>query len=195
MSSYAKKLAFGSMLGVANHLATVVIALFLMPFVVFSLGDRMYGFWTLASAFIGYYGLLDFGLSSAVSRFIAKEIGAGDKEECNRIVNNAFFIFSCIGLVVLIITFVLSYLAFLFFPDPVESTLFQKVILVLGINVAVYFPIKVYKGIVVAHLQFEIMAIIRFIFLILKTALTVIVLIKGYKIIALAIFTLISCIP
>ncbi len=195
MSSYAKKLAFGSMLGVVNHLASIVVALFLMPFVVFSLGDRMYGFWTLASAFIGYYGLLDFGLSSAVGRFIAKEIGTGDKEECNRIINNAFFIFSCIGLVVLIITFVLSFLAFLFFPDPVESSLFRKVILVLGVNVAIYFPVKVYKGIVFAQLQFEVLSFIRFVFLVLKTALTVIVLMSGYKILALALVTLISCIP
>ena len=78
MSDYAKKLAFGSMLGVANHFATIIIALFLMPFVVYSLGDRIYGFWTLASAFIGYYGLLDLGLSSAIGRFIAGAIGAGD---------------------------------------------------------------------------------------------------------------------
>lgn len=195
MSNYAKKLAFGAVLGVVNHLATVVIALFLMPFVVFSLGDRMYGFWTLASAFIGYYGLLDFGLASAVGRFIARAIGAGDKEECNRITSNAFFIFSCLGLVVLIITFVLSLLAFLFFTDPVEVSLFRKVILVLGINVAINFPIKVCKGIVGAQLKFETMAFIRLISLVLRTTLFVIVLLKGYKILALAIVTLISCIP
>ena len=195
MSYYAKKLAYGSMLGVANHLATIVVALFLMPFVVFSLGDRMYGFWTLASAFIGYYGLLDFGLSSAVGRFIARAIGAGDKEECNRIINSAFFIYSCMGLVVLIITFLLASFAFLFFQDPVESSLFRKVILVLGVNVAINFPIKVYKGIVEAKLQFEIISFIKFISLILRTALFVIVLMKGYKILALALVTLMSCIP
>jgi O-antigen/teichoic acid export membrane protein len=195
MSYYAKKLAFGSMLGVANHLATIVVALFLMPFVVSSLGDRMYGFWTLASAFIGYYGLLDFGLSSAVGRFIAGAIGSGDKEECNRITSNSFFIFSCLGLVVLIITLVLSLLAFLFFTDPEEVSLFRKVILVLGVNVAINFPIKVCKGIVGAQLQFEVMALIRFISLALRTALFVIVLLKGYKILALAVVTLISCIP
>lgn len=195
MSYYAKKLAHGSMLGVVNHLATIVVALFLMPFVVFSLGDRMYGFWTLASAFIGYYGLLDFGLSSAVGRYIARAIGAGDKEECNRIVNSAFFIYSCMGLVVLVITVLLASVAFLFFSEPVEASLFRKVILVLGVNFAINFPIKVYKGIIEANLKFEIMNFIKFITLILRTSLFVIVLINGYKILSLAVVTLIACLP
>jgi len=195
MSLYAKKLAFGSVLGVANHLTTIVVGLFLMPFVISSLGDRMYGFWTLASAFIGYYGLLEFGMGSAVGRFIAGAIGSGDKEECNRIISNAFFIYSCMGLVVLIVTFVLSLLAFLFFQDPEEASLFRKVILVLGVNVAIYFPIKVYKGILGAQLRFDIMSFITFISLILRTSLIVIILVNGYKILALALVTLISCIP
>jgi O-antigen/teichoic acid export membrane protein len=37
---------------------------------VHNLGDRMYGLWALAGAFIGCYGLLDLGLSSAVQRHI-----------------------------------------------------------------------------------------------------------------------------
>ncbi len=193
MSSYAKKLAYGSALGVANHFATIVIALFLMPFVVSSLGDRMYGFWTLASAFIGYYGLLDFGLSSAVARYIAGAIGAGDKEECNRIIGNSFFIFSCIALLVLIITLVLILIAPVFFGNPADASLFRKVILVLGVNIAVGFPVKVHKGILTAQLRFEMLALIRFVSLITRAASTVIVLVMGYKILALALVTFASC--
>lgn len=195
MASFSKRLAFGSILGVSNHLANLIVALFLMPFVVYSLGDRMYGFWTLAGSFIGYYGLLDFGLSSAVSRFIAGAIGAGKKEDCNRIINNAFLIYFGMGLAAFVISLVLAGCAPFFFSDPAEASLFWKIILILGINVAIGFPIKVFKGILHAQLDFEIISALRFVSLILRTVLIVFVLLKGYKILALALVTFLSGLP
>ena len=72
-----------------------------MPFVINSLGDRMYGFWTLIGTFLGYYGLIDFGLSSAVNRYISEAVGAQDSKKCNNIFNTALVLFSILGVIAL----------------------------------------------------------------------------------------------
>ncbi|HEV2246346.1 MAG TPA: hypothetical protein VGW37_06805 [Terriglobia bacterium] len=73
--SATKLVVSGSALQAVQFAIAVVVAFFLTPFVIHSLGDRMYGFWTLAAAFVGYYGLMDLGLSSAVNRYIAGAAG------------------------------------------------------------------------------------------------------------------------
>ena len=75
LSALAKKVLPGSALRVVNLFVGVVISLFLIPFIVHHLGDRLYGFWSLVGTFVGYYGLLDLGLSSAVSQFVCVAIG------------------------------------------------------------------------------------------------------------------------
>src|ERR1700674_401113 len=97
LNSVGRKLIAGSVLQVANLIAAAISSFFLMPFVVHLLGDRIYGFWSLASAFVVYYNMLDFGLSTAVSQYISMAIGRNDQAECNAVFNTAFRIQSVLG--------------------------------------------------------------------------------------------------
>src|ERR1700688_3717326 len=102
MSSVEQRLALGSTLRVVSLVATALLSLVMMPFVVRSLGDRMYGMWSLVATLVGYYGLLDLGLSAAVSRYLAAALGVGDEDQCNRVFNTSLRIFSALGGVVLV---------------------------------------------------------------------------------------------
>lgn len=195
MSSTASKLAKGSAFRTFNFFAQVLATFFLMPFVVHSLGDRMYGFWALVGTFIGYYGLLDFGLSLAMERYIAGAMGAGNKDELNRIFNSGFLIFTVIGLIALSITLILALVSPWFWSSIDDASLFSKVVLVLGINMAIGLPIRVFSGILVAQLRFDIISFIQFISLVLRTALIVLALSLGYKVLGLALVTFLSSIP
>lgn len=195
MSSTGSKLVKGSAFRTFNFFAQVLVAFSLMPFVVHSLGDRMYGFWTFVGTFIGYYGLLDFGLSVSVERYIAGAIGAGHKDECNRIFNTAFLIFTGIGLVALLITLILALVSPWFWSNIDDASLFSKVALVLGINMAIALPIRVFSGILVAQLRFDIISLIQFMSLVLRTSLIVLALSLGYKVLGLALVTFLSSIP
>ncbi len=44
-----------------------MVAFFLTPFVVNSLGSTAYGIWVLLMSLTGYYGLLDLGVSAALT--------------------------------------------------------------------------------------------------------------------------------
>jgi O-antigen/teichoic acid export membrane protein len=195
MSTITKKLASGSFLRILTFIAQVVVAFSLMPFVVHNLGDRMYGFWTFAAAFIGYYGLLDFGLTLAMEKYLAGAIGAGDKDECNRIYNTAFLIFTGLGLVALLITLILALLVPWFWSNIDDASLFSKVILVLGATMVIGLPMKVFIGILIAKLSFGTISVIQLISLILRTTLIVLALSFGYKVLGLALVTFLSSIP
>lgn len=194
-SSTIHKLAFGSVFRILNFFGAIIVSFFMMPFVVHTLGDRMYGFWTLVGTFLGYYGLLDLGLSTAVARHIARAIGMEDKEDCNRIISTALFLYLCLGLAALLLTIVLAVFASLIFKNPEEADIFCKVILILGVNTAIHFPLKALRGILTAQLRFDIMSILDFMTLGLRTILVILVLLSGHGILAMALVTFIAGIP
>ena len=84
-----------SMAMVVNFAITMV----LLPIVVSNLGDRLYGAWIMVGMVIGYYGLLDLGLSSAVSRFVSRALGQDNKEEADCFITTSIYLFSIAGLI------------------------------------------------------------------------------------------------
>lgn len=112
----AKVLLSGSFLRLVALLTGMAISLFMMPFLVKSLGDHWYGLWVLVASTLGFYGVLDLGLSSATQRFISHALGQDDKPEMNSVLSNSLALFTGIGLVAAIITTVIALVSPLFFP-------------------------------------------------------------------------------
>jgi len=98
----------GSVLRVTSLVATTLVALFLMPFLVHRLGDKSYGYWTLIGAVLGYYGILDLGIGSAVQYQVAKALGDKNPDTANRIISTAFHIFAAVGVFILLSTIATS---------------------------------------------------------------------------------------
>ena len=195
MSGTPRKLARGSALNVINLVATAVVSVLIMPFIVRSLGDRLYGIWALVAAIIGYYGLLELGLSSAIRRYLAAAMGADNREECNRVYNTALFIYTALGAIALLVSIVLAALSPWLTRTPADASLFWKVILIVGVSVAVNFPVRVYRGVLEAHLSFDRAASLDLLALALRTALVIPLLHAGYRVVGLASATLLSNLP
>ncbi len=105
MPSKARTLVKGSALRMFEFFATALVTLAMTPFVIHSLGDVIYGLWVFVGSFLGYYGLMDFGLISAVKRYITRAVGTKDYLEVNKVVTTVFVIFSIIGCVALFVSF------------------------------------------------------------------------------------------
>lgn len=190
MSSKVKTLVKGSILRVTEFFAGAIVGLLLMPFIIHSLGDKMYGLWIFVGSFLGYYSLMDFGLNSAVQRFISRAIGLKDHAEINKVVNTSLVIFTIVGAVALVISFVSAFIVPLLVKNIAEVALFRKVILILGLNFAIGFPLRVFSGILAANLRFDIKTKTELIKLGARTILIIIFLKNGYGIVALALITL-----
>ena len=77
---------------IANYIGMIgliIIAFLLSPFLVHSLGDIKYGIWSIAAAFTGYMSLLDFGIGSAVNRYVSKYNALEESDGTNSVVSTA----------------------------------------------------------------------------------------------------------
>lgn len=70
----------------------MVVAFFLMPFVVHHLGNVAYGVWVLVVSLNSYMGLLDLGLRGAVTRFVSKGATQSHHEEASDAASGALWI-------------------------------------------------------------------------------------------------------
>jgi O-antigen/teichoic acid export membrane protein len=184
--SAGRRLLSGSVLRLCNLVVAAISSFFLMPFIVHHLGDRIYGFWTLATAFIGYYGLLDFGLSTAVSQYMSIAIGKKDKNECRTVFNTALRIQSLIGCLALVVTALIIVATPWFTKTRADAVLFREVIALLGIAVAATFPARAYSGLLDAELRFDIQSMLSILFVIVRTGLTILAVLRGHGLLSLA---------
>jgi O-antigen/teichoic acid export membrane protein len=81
---------------------SILLGLVITPVIVRALGKESYGLWGLAASFVGFYGLFDFGLSMALSRFLGNAIGAKDIHQFNRVASTGKC-FLCVGSLLVII--------------------------------------------------------------------------------------------
>jgi O-antigen/teichoic acid export membrane protein len=195
MFSTSRKLALGSALRVSSLVATALVSLVMMPFIVHSLGDRMYGIWTVVATLVGYYGLLDLGLSSAVARFLAAALGAQDQEQCNEVFNTSLRMFTTSGFIVLVIGCISAAVFRVLSKEPADAAIFWKVIVLVSITLAISFPIKVFGGILEAHLRFDRTTSIEILSLGLRNGLIFVALLMGFKVVGLAWAILLASIP
>ncbi len=190
----ARRLARGSVLRLVHQFALVGVSFAMMPFIVHTLGDRYFGLWALVGTFISFTGFLDFGLSQAVTRSLAAGLGSGDEEQCNRLFNTALAWYVAVGALVLVAGCAAAVLI-PFWPGLRDAALLAKVVLIFSMSVALSFPLRVFVGVLNAHLSFDKTAALDLTALGLRTIVAIVVLKKGYGVVGLSLATFLSGIP
>ncbi len=84
-----KNAAFGFL----GYVWPVIFAIFVTPVVVFRLGVEHYGFFVLLNTVSSLLGLLDIGVSTAMTKFLAEYVGAGDGKAAARLTGTAGLFF------------------------------------------------------------------------------------------------------
>jgi O-antigen/teichoic acid export membrane protein len=182
----------GSILSIVGVALTTLVGFFLMPFLVHSLGDRMYGYWALVGAVLGYYGILDLGISPAVAFQLAKSIGEGDSEGQNRTLSTAVVAFAGLGVIALAATILVAAFCPLFIANSADTRLFRIVVALVGLGFALGFPGRAFMGGLYAHLRNDLISLVGIFILILRTALIVLLVLKGEGIIGLAVVSFVA---
>ena len=177
----------------ATFFASMAILFFMSPFVIHRLGDTAYGIWVLISSLTGYLSLLDFGISGAVMKYVAEFNAKDNKEKLNKIVSASFLMFLIIGIVTFLITVFISLWVDNIFNLPGEyQGIAPILVMIIGSNIAIGFPMGVFGGIIRGHQRFDINSLYYFSILVVKSILTVIFIGIGYGILALAIITVVT---
>jgi O-antigen/teichoic acid export membrane protein len=127
-----------------NWLGLVIsgLAIFIMtPILVHSLGSFYYGLWVLVNAIIGYYGLLDLGLTPTLQRFVSHMDGQGNRVGLNETFSSAIALSSGIGLMIFFLILAATRLPpGLFHVQAQEWRTAQRLLLVMGGAICFNFP-------------------------------------------------------
>jgi O-antigen/teichoic acid export membrane protein len=127
---------------------SILVGLFLSPYILHHLGDEAFGLWILIFSITGYYGLFDLGIRSSLVRYVAKYFASGEREELDRLISTAFFGYSGIGAIAIVITLIGShFIASIFHVAPDFLYTARWLLLIVGSSVALGFPIGVAGGI------------------------------------------------
>jgi len=141
--------------------ASAVVALVLPHFLTHSLGPDRFAGWALMLQLAAYANYLDFGVQTAVARYLAGALEKGDHQQRDRLFSNAFAILAVAGMIALcglgIIAWQLPHL-FRSVPAGLAGEIGSGV-LILGVVAAMNLPLSVYTGVLVGMQRNEFPAI------------------------------------
>lgn len=139
-----------------------IVALLLPPFLVRQLPKDVYGAWALLLQLTLYVSYLDFGIQTAVSRFVAHTDELGEEEKRDGIVSTAFLMLLAAAVLGCALVAVLAWqLPGMFRQMP--SSLYhpaQVALLCMGISFAVGLPISVIHAFFIGFQRNEIPAVV-----------------------------------
>jgi O-antigen/teichoic acid export membrane protein len=143
-----------------GYVVSVAVGLVLVPLVNRSLGLAVAGVWQLVVSFVGYYGVLDVGIRSAVGHYVATYHARNDQAQVNRTLSTAMAMLSAVALVAILVTLAAAW----WLPDwyaryrelrhstgdnPLEAfrdpATLRLVILVMGLGFALNLPLLIYS--------------------------------------------------
>lgn len=95
----ARRVALNSLAAYLRFGVSLAVQFALVPFVIARVGTDAYGLWTLTFSVLGIVGLVDFGYTTGVVRFVAEARGLHDPDLRNRVVSTVFMVYLGLALV------------------------------------------------------------------------------------------------
>ena len=161
----------------------VLSTLLLTPFIIRTLGQAEYGVYKLSASVVAYLLLLDLGVGNAITRYIAKFRASGEKEQSQKFLGVATIYYTVIALVALVAGVVLIAVfpkAFTKGLTASEIKLGQELLFITMINAAVTLGTAAYNNVIIAYERFTISKGVPIIQIIVRMALTVVMLKGGF---------------
>lgn len=176
----------GAGVRVAANFAQMAVALGLTPYVFHTLGDHHYGLWVLVGSLLGFYGVLDLGVSSAVARFTSRAMSRDDEPEFRQYFATSFWLLFACGLTVLIATVGIAALASRAAENPVDERAVFGIVMILGSSLAVLFPGRAYTGVLIAHLRYDLVSTMQIVGVLARFPVVILAFSMGGRLLALA---------
>jgi O-antigen/teichoic acid export membrane protein len=168
----------------------IAVGFFLSPFILHHLGDAAFGLWVLIFSLTGYYGIFDFGIRSSLVRYVSKFQATGDKDQLARLINTSLFTYTCLGLILTVPTVLGAlYVDRIFHIPPNFYKDAQILFLMVGSSLALGFPLGISGGILEGLQKFYLMNWTNVVGMLVRAALTVYVLQRGFGLLSVALIT------
>ncbi len=106
--SHKRKVLQGSASNLVRVLLSMLVSMVLPPFLVHRMQAAEYSAWVLILQLSAYVGLLDFGLQTAIGKYVAEYEASGDREASHHLVSTSFTILAaaaaiaCVAMAVMV---------------------------------------------------------------------------------------------
>lgn len=182
----SNQLKVGAVLSYFSIVLNIVAGLLYTPWMVNQIGKSEYGIYTLANSIITLF-MIDFGLSAATTRFVAKYRTANDEEGLNSFLNTLYRLYLLIDAVIFVVL-----LLFFFLIDGVYQNLtpnelekFKVVYIISGLYAIIHMPCVSFNGVLTAYEKFIPLKIADVIYRVTLVLFTVLALLLGMGLYAL----------
>ena len=151
----SQQLKLGALMSYVAIGINILTGLLYTPWMIHSIGREAFGLYTLAMSVISLF-VFDFGLSSAVTRFIAKYLAEGSQNKADNCLGLVYRLYIIIDILMVVILFGL----FPFIPQiyreltPNEVADFKIVYVIAAIYSVFSFPFIPVNGVLTAHEKF-----------------------------------------
>lgn len=145
----------GALISYVAIFINIVISFVYTPWMIHKIGTADYGLYSLVIAFVSYF-LLDFGLNTSVTRFIAKYRAEGDEEKVAKVIGLTTRVFVLIDALIFVVLFVIYFFLENIFtgltPEEVETL--RGLYIIAGIFSILSFALKPVDGAMMAYEYF-----------------------------------------
>ena len=176
----SKQIKLGAVISYFAIAFNIIAGLIYTPWMIGQIGQSDYGLYTLANSLITLF-LVDFGLGSAVSRYVSKYRAEGDEEKVNNFLGAIYKLYAIIDAIIFLILFVLF-----FFLDsiyvklsPEELERFKIVYIISASYAVMNFPFFTLNGILTSYEKFVPLKLADLLCKVMTIGFTVVALILG----------------
>lgn len=184
------QLKAGAALNYVIIVLNTLTGLLYTPFMLRCLGQNEYGIYSLVSSTIAYLTLLDFGFGNSIVRYTAKFRAEGKKEEQWELFGMFMIVYCLIGFVALCGGLALYFNVDALFDKTMTAEDLSSariMMLLMTLNLGLTFPFSVFSSIIIAYENFVFQRVVSIVRILLSTAVLIVVLLLGYKAVALVV--------
>ena len=168
-------------------MGSIVIAFFLSPYLVHTLGDTGYGVWSIIASLTAYMSLLDLGVTSAVAKYVSEHRAKNENKSANEILASAVALLLVVAIALVVVSpLIASFISRTYDFDASYAPIVSTLIVISAIDMALYVLSGVLIGAVSGLQRYDVLNIIRIVIALLKAILFYVLLTKGYGLVGMA---------
>lgn len=149
------QIKLGAILSYLSIAVNVITGLIYTPWMINQIGKSDYGLFTLANSLIALF-LVDFGLSSATSRYVAKYNAEGRQDKVNTFLGTIYRLYLIVDVVIFIILLLIFFFVDKIYVNltPQEIEKFKVVYAIAALYSLISFPCITFNGVLTAYEKF-----------------------------------------
>ena len=150
-----KQIKWGAVISYLTIAFNIVTGLLYTPWMIQSVGKEQYALYTIALSVINIF-LMDFGIGSAVTRFLSRYYAEGKQDEADHFMGIVYKVYFAIAAVVAVCLFVFYFLIDSVYVELTASEIqvLKNLFIIVSAYSVISFPCVSFNGVLMANERF-----------------------------------------